>query len=247
MKKLIILLVALLFSASLAQDLGGRTLIVGSDTTFPPFESVNDEGVIVGFDVDILNAICEKVNCVAQFQTTAWDGIFAALAQGEFDLVASGVTITPERDEVVDFSDPYYFADQAIALRPEDDGLTLEQLEAGNQVIGAQVGTTNAILAEELFGRDRLSLYDDFNAAVLALINGDVDAVVIDGGAAKAFTQQYAGDLVVGITGVQGKNPEAYGFAAQEGDEILESINAGLAAIKDDGTYVRIHKIWFGN
>ncbi|HHO55414.1 MAG TPA: basic amino acid ABC transporter substrate-binding protein [Trueperaceae bacterium] len=247
MKKLVILLIAVLLSASLAQDLGGKTLVVGSDTTFPPFESINDEGVTVGFDVDVLKAVCEKINCVVEFQTTAWDGIFAALAQGEFDLVASGVTITEERDEVVDFSDPYYYANQAIALRPEDDGLTLEDLKAGNQVLGAQVGTTNAILAEELFGRDRLSLYDDFNSAVLALINGDVDAVVIDGGAAKEFAQQYAGDVIVGITGVTGEDPEAYGFAAQEGDEILEAINAGLAAINEDGTYVRIYKKWFGN
>src|SRR5690554_7526477 len=94
---LLALAVALLFGSALAQDLGGRTLIVGSDTTYPPFETVDQDGNIVGFDVDVVNAICERINCVAQFQTTAWDGIFAALATAAFDMLASGITITHKR------------------------------------------------------------------------------------------------------------------------------------------------------
>src|SRR5690606_11925501 len=105
---------------------------------------------------------------------------FAALANGEFDVVASGVTITAERDEVVDFTDSYFAVDQAVAVRVEDEDLTLEDFTDGDLVFGAQTGTTNAIVAEDLVGRDRVQLYDDFNAAVLALINGDVDGVVID-------------------------------------------------------------------
>jgi len=247
MKKLLVILAAVLFSVVLAQDLQGRVLVVGSDTTFPPFESVNDSGEIVGFDVDIMNAICEKINCVAQFKTTAFDGIFVALAAGEFDMVVSGVTITAKRDEIVDFSNSYYFASQAIALRTEDDGLTLDEIKASDLTIGAQVGTTNALLAEELFGRDRLRLYDDFNAAILALINGDVDAVVIDGTAGEAFEQQYAGEVVVGISGVTGQDTEAYGLVFQEGDELVDAINAGLKMIQDDGTYDEIFAKWFGN
>src|SRR5690606_28510846 len=119
-------LLAATFALATAQDLGGRVLVVGSDTTYPPFETVNEEGVIVGFDVDVLNAICERINCVAEFTTTAWDGIFAALANGEFDVVASGVTITAERDEVVDFTESYFSVDQAIAVRVDDEDLTLD-------------------------------------------------------------------------------------------------------------------------
>ena len=117
---LAVVLVSALTAPVFAQDLPdleGRTLTVGSDTTYPPFETVAQDGSVVGFDVDVVNAVCERVNCVAEFQTTAWDGIFPALANGEFDMVASGVSITPERDEIVDFTDPYHIVTQAIAVR----------------------------------------------------------------------------------------------------------------------------------
>src|SRR5690554_2578181 len=111
---LLALVLVALSGAALAQDLGGRTLIMGSDTTYPPFETVDQDGNIVGFDIDVVNAICERINCVAQFQTTAWDGIFAALANGEFDMIASGITITEERARVVEFTDPYHEVNQAV-------------------------------------------------------------------------------------------------------------------------------------
>src|SRR5690606_15265188 len=149
----LILFAALALAAfASAQDLGGRTLVVGSDTTYPPFETVDASGQIVGFDVDVVNAICERINCVAQFQTTAWDGIFPALAQGEFDMVASGVSITPERDEIVDFTEPYLVVNQAITVRVEDAALTVDDFTADGSdlVLGAQLGTTNAQLGQEL-------------------------------------------------------------------------------------------------
>ena len=231
------------FGLATAQDLGGRTLVVGSDTTYPPFETVNQDGDIVGYDIDVLTAICERVNCVVQFQTTAWDGIFAALANGEFDVVASGVTITADRDEVVDFTDSYFSVDQAVAVRVEDEALTLDDFVNGDLVFGAQNGTTNAIVAEDLVGRDRVQLYDDFNAAVLALINGDVDGVIIDDVSAEAFVQQYAGEIAVGIRSVE--SGDNLGFAVQEGDELVDALNAGLQQIKDDGTLQEIKDAWF--
>ena len=109
-----------------AADLGGKVLRIGSDTTYPPMEMVDEKtGEIIGFDVDLVDAICERINCVPQFVTTAWDGIFAALQQGEFDMVVSGVSITPERDKQMDFSDPYLVVSQAIMVRIDDEGLTL--------------------------------------------------------------------------------------------------------------------------
>ena len=147
MRRLVSVLAVLTVAAfAAAQDLGGRELVVGSDTTYPPFEMVNEQGEIVGFDVDVVNAICERINCVARFQTTAWDGIFPALAQGEFDMVASGVSITPERDQIVDFTEPYLVVNQAITVRVEDAALTAEDFtaEGSTLVLGAQLGTTNA-------------------------------------------------------------------------------------------------------
>lgn len=246
MKRLLVVL-TLLAGLALAQtpDLGGRTLVVGSDTTYPPFETVNEQGEIVGFDVDVVNAVCEVVNCVAEFQTTAWDGIFPALAAGEFDMVASGVTITEERDQVVDFTIPYFEVDQAIAVRVENEDLTLEDFTAADSdlVLGAQTGTTNADTAQDLVGRDRVRLYDDFNAAIQGLINGDVDGVAIDDVTADAFVQQYAGELSVNVRDVE--SGDKLGFAVQEGDEIVDALNAGIEAIEADGTLDELITKWF--
>jgi polar amino acid transport system substrate-binding protein len=235
----------LLTPLALAQetaDLEGRTLIVGSDTTYPPFESVNQEGEIVGFDVDVVNAICERVNCVAEFRTTAWDGIFPALANGEFDMVASGVSITPERDEIVDFTEPYHEVTQAIAVRVEDEDLTLADFTEGELILGAQTGTTNAATAEQLVGRERVRLYDTFNTAVQALLNGDVDGVDIDDTAADAFVERYAGKLVVNIREVE--SGDELGLVVQEGDPLVDALNAGLAEIKADGTLDALVEKW---
>lgn len=240
--KALLITVVTLFSLTFAQDLGGQVLSVGSDTTYPPFEFINEDGQVVGFDVDIVNAICEEINCVAEFQTTAWDGIFPALASGEFDMVASGVSITPERDEIVDFSDPYLTVSQSITVRVEDEDYVLDDFTGGDLLLAAQTGTTNANLAEELVGRDRLQLYDTFNAAVLALLNGDVDGVIIDGTAADAFVQQYAGELVVTIDGL---SADPLGLVFQEGDGLVDDFNAGLTAIRESGLYDEIVARWF--
>jgi polar amino acid transport system substrate-binding protein len=244
MKRLAILVVALAATAlASAQDLGGRRIVVGSDTTYPPFEYVDETGAIVGFDVDVVNAICEKINCVAEFQTTAWDGIFPALAQGEFDMVASGVSITPERDEIVDFTEPYLIVNQAITVRVEDSALTVEDFtaEGSTLVLGAQLGTTNAQLGEELVGQ-RLRLYDTFDSAVRALRNGDIDGVIIDGVTADAFVQQYAGELVVNIRGL---SSDPLGLVFPEGDPLVDDFNAGLEQIKADGTLDALIAKWF--
>lgn len=250
MKRIFSALLALALTSALATvsaqatyDLGGRTLIVGSDTTYPPFEMVNDQNEIVGFDVDMVNAICEIIHCVAEFQTTAWDGIFAAMANGEFDLIASGITITEERAQVVDFTEPYHEVNQAVAVRTEDENLTLADFTGGDLLLGAQTGTTNAILAEELVGRDRLRIYDDFNAAMLALINGDVDGVMIDDTSADAFVQQYAGQVVASIRNVE--SGEKLGMAVQPGDELVDALDYGLQQIKENGTLAALVEKWF--
>jgi polar amino acid transport system substrate-binding protein len=234
--------VGMMAGPAFAADLGGKVLKVGSDTTYPPMETVDEAtGQIVGFDVDVMNAICERINCKAEFVTTAWDGIFAALQQSQFDMVVSGVSITEERDKEMDFSDPYIVVSQAVLVRVADKALTIDDFKKGRK-LAAQTATTNAQLAEELVGRENLSLYDTFVAAVEALKNGDVDGVVIDGTSAVAYEQQFAGELVVGITGLQS---DPLGLVFREGDTLRDAFNEGLKAIKDDGTLdTLIAKYW---
>jgi polar amino acid transport system substrate-binding protein len=238
MKQVCLLVVLLVASAALAQlpDLEGRTINIGSDTTYPPMETINDAtGEVEGFEVDVMNALCERLNCTANFITTNWDGIFIALAQGEFDMVVSGVTITEERDKEMDFSLPHIITSQAIMTRVADEGLILEDFtgEGSTLLLGSQIGTTNAALAEELVGRDRVKLFDAFQAALLALQNGDINGVVIDGTSAGAYEQEFAGELVVNIVGL---TSEPLGLVFPEGSELVEVFNAGIEAMKADGS-----------
>ena len=226
---------------SFAADLAGRVLNIGSDTTYPPHEFIED-GVVKGFDVDVVAAICEKINCSANWVTTAWDGIFAALADGQFDMVVSGVSITEERDKIVDFSDPYIVVQQGVLMRVEDAGKTIDDFKSGALRLASQNGTTNAQLGEELVGRDNLQLFDSFNNAVVAVRNGDADGVIIDSTSAAAYEQEFAGELAVEITGL---SSDPLGLVFQEGDGIQDAFNEGLAAIKADGTLNQLVLKWW--
>ena len=239
-------ILALVFSIFLAApifaaDLGGRVISIGSDTTYPPHEFIED-GVVNGFDVDVAAANCERINCVPNWVTTAWDGIFPALANGEFDMVVSGVTITEERDKIVDFSDPYIIVQQGILMRVSDKGASIDDFKSGAMKLASQNGTTNAALGEELVGRDNLALFDSFNNAVIAVQNGDVDGVIIDSTSAAAYEQEFAGELAVGITGL---SSDPLGLVFQEGDGMQDDFNEGLAAIIADGTLQELTIKWW--
>ena len=224
-----------------AADLGGRVLKIGSDTTYPPHEFIED-GVVKGFDVDVVAEICARINCQPNWVSTAWDGIFAALAAGEFDMVVSGVTITEERDKIVDFSDPYIIVEQGVLMRVADAGKTIDDFKSGALKLASQNGTTNAALGEELVGRDNLALFDQFGNAVVALQNGDVDGVIIDSTSAAAYEQEFAGQLTVAITGL---SSDPLGLVFQEGDALQDAFNEGLAAIKADGTLDALVLKWW--
>lgn len=234
---------ALAAGASHAADLGGKLLKVGSDTTSPPMESVDPaSGQIVGFDVDVVNAICAKINCQAEFVTTGWDGIFAALDQGSFDLVASGVSITDERKKAMDFSDPYIVNSQAVLMRVADQGISLDDFKAQGKKLSAQANTTDAQVAEGIVGKENVAAYDSFSASVIALKNKDVDGVVINGANAAAYEREFAGELVVAIKDLQS---DPLGLVFRKGDANIAAFNDGLKAIKDDGTLDQlIGKYW---
>ncbi|MBB4184642.1 polar amino acid transport system substrate-binding protein [Sinorhizobium terangae] len=226
-----------------AADLGGKLLKIGSDTTSPPMESIDPAtGQIVGFDVDVVNAICAKINCQAEFVTTGWDGIFAALDQGNFDLVASGVSITDERKKAMDFSEPYIVNSQAVLVRVEDQAASLDDFMAKGKKLSAQANTTDAQVAEGVVGKENVVAYDSFSAAIIALKNRDVDGVVINGANAAAYEREFAGELVVGIKDLES---DPLGLVFRKGDTNVAAFNEGLKMIKDDGTLAQlVDKYW---
>ncbi len=245
MKSLVIALAmaALVSGGASAADLGGKLLKVGSDTTSPPMESVDPAtGQIVGFDIDVVNAICAKINCQAEFVTTGWDGIFAALDQGNFDLVASGVSITEERKKAMDFSDPYIVNSQAVLMRVEDQGVSLADFKSKGKKLSAQANTTDAQVAEGVVGKENVVAYDSFSAAIIALKNKDVDGVVINGANAAAYEREFVGELVVAIRDLES---DPLGLVFRKGDANVAAFNEGLKMIRDDGTLDQlVNKYW---
>lgn len=230
---------------SAVTDLGGREIRVGSDTTYPPFEFVDANKQIVGFDPDLLAEICRRANCRAVFTTAAWDGIFVALAQGQFDAVASGVTITEERLKTLDFSEPYLRYGQVVLVRADEAAVTGIDALTGRKV-AVQTGTTNDEKASALQKEGKVGdvrRYETFALAVKALINGDVDAVIID---------SYAADGFINLTPDKIKKvgepftSEALGIALKKGDTALkQAFDAALAQMKADGTLDGLYKKWF--
>ncbi len=229
-------------SGSKLPDLGGRTITVAVENAYPPFNMIDEAtGEGVGWDYDAVREICKRLNCVPEFKQAAWDGIFPAMQAGEYDMLADGVTITAERDEIVDFSIPYVIVGQVLLVRA-DETASIEEIKAdANRLIGTQLGTTNEIVAKEHFPPERVKSFEDFGAAVLALLSKDIDGVVIDNVSALGFIDENPDQLK--IAG-QLTSDEQLGFVFPPGSELREAINAALQSMIDDGTLEALNKKW---
>ena len=222
-------------------DGAAQQLVVGSDIPFPPFEQGRAPNY-TGFDIDLVNEIAERANLQVEYQDTAFDTIFRDLAQGKFDMVASATTITPERQQTVDFSDPYYEAQQALMVERGSDIQTVEDL--AGVTVGAQDGTTGEAYANDETEAEEVRGYPEGPDAVNALRAGQVEAVIIDLPVAADALESPAGeDLSVAA---EIPTMELYGFAFQrDDDQLREQVNDALAEIKDDGTLADIYQRYF--
>lgn len=218
---------------------GGEKLTVGSDIPYPPFEQ-GKPGNYTGFDVELMEAVAESIGREAEIQDTSFDTIFVNLAQGKFDAVASAATITPEREETVDFTDPYYISEQAIVV---DEGGKIDSVEGlKGATIGVQKGTTGQEFVEEKGEAGELRPYPTGPDAINALKAGTVEAVVIDIPVAENAVAAGGGLEVSAAIPTE----EEYGFVVAQGEEeLLKELNEGLKEVKEDGTYAKIYEKWF--
>jgi ABC-type amino acid transport substrate-binding protein len=226
-------------------DLGGATITVAVENAYPPFNFIDEAtGEAAGWDYDAVNEICRRLNCTPEYVVTSWDGLLASLGQGSYDMAADGITITAERDEVVDFSMGYITVAQSLLVRLDEDRfITAEEFAAnGDLRIGSQVGTTNYDSAVALVGEERVQSFDIFGVAVQALIAGDVDAVMIDNTAGQGYTGENADVLRLIETNLQSA---ALGFAFPEGSPLRDQVNVALLTMKADGTLDEINARWF--
>jgi len=230
-------------------DLGGCVLRISVENAYQPFNFIDpDTGEAVGYDYDIFKALCEDLNCQPEFVETSWDAMVAVMG-GEgsfetFDVGADGITITEERAKHVDFSIPYIASQQVLLVTIDEDRFVdPEDFVADPElVIGTQLGSTNYIAAEELVGPDRIVAYDQFGTAVQALINGDVDAVMIDNVAGIGYVGVNADKLKITGKPVQS---EELGFILGKGSQLTAPINAGLTAMKESGELDELFTKWF--
>jgi polar amino acid transport system substrate-binding protein len=229
-------------AAAALPDLGGQTITIAVENAYPPFNYLDEAtSEPIGWDFDTVREICTRLNCVPEFQEAAWDGIFPAMEAGEYDVLADGVTITAERDEIVDFSIPYVTIGQVLLVRIDETRSVDEMKADETALISTQIGTTNEIVAKENFPEERIQSFEDFGAAILALLSGDVDGVVIDTVSAAGFMGENPGEMKVAG---QLTSDEQLGFVFPPGSELKAAFDAALQSMMDDGTLAELNKKW---
>jgi polar amino acid transport system substrate-binding protein len=225
-----------------AEDLGlisEGTLTVGTDTPFPPFE-IGQPPNISGYDIDVLNAVAEQLGVTAEYTDTSFDTIFRDVAAGQYDIAAAASTITPGRQKTVNFSDPYYEAQQALLVAEGSDITSVDELSGS--IVGAQDGTTGEAYANDETDASEVRGFPEGPDAVSALVTGQVDAVIIDQPVAVDAVEKQGGVEII----EEIPTNELYGFAmSKENPELVEAVNGALQTLKDDGTIADLYEQYF--
>jgi len=226
--------------SALAQS---RELVVASSATYAPFAFENKDKQIVGFDIDIINAIAKQQSLKLKIVNTPWSGIFAALNNGDVDLIISGVTINDKRKQSYDFSPPYFTAHQLIAVPKSSTATTLKSL-AGKKIAVVNASAADDVVSRE-FGKTNPNIrrFESTPLIISELAGGGVDAAIGDNGVIAYRVSQNAELKTV-------EDPsfpdEGFGIVVRKGDKALQDkLTAGLAAVKADGSYNQIYKKWF--
>jgi polar amino acid transport system substrate-binding protein len=224
------------------EDLGliqEGVLTVGTDTPFPPFE-IGQPPNISGYDIDVMNAVAEQLGITPEYTDTAFDTIFRDVAAGQFDTAAAASTITPGRQNTVNFSDPYYEAQQALLVPEGSDIASVDDL--GGAIVGAQDGTTGEVYANDETDASEVRGFPEGPDAISAMVTGQVDAVIIDQPVAVDAVDKQGGMEVVEEIATN----ELYGFAvSKENPELLDAMNGALQTLKDDGTIADLYQQYF--
>ena len=205
-------------------------LIMSTNASFPPYEMVADDGSFEGIDVEVADAIAKKLGLELEVDDMDFDAALLAVQQNKSDIVMAGVTVTEDRQLVMNFTDSYATGVQVVIVKEGSD-VTLDNL--GDKMIGTQRGTTGNIYTTDDYGDDHVTAYDNGASAVQALLNGQVDCVVIDSAPAKAYVEANAGLTILDTEYVT----ENYAIGVnKDNTSLLNAINGALADLTADGT-----------
>jgi len=237
-------------SAQELPDLGGRTVVIVTENAYPPLQFVDPKtGDAIGWEYDAVAEMAKRLNFTVEYQNTSWDAMIQAVSDGQYDMGMTGITITEERGEKVDFSDPYMRSEMHMLVRADEarftDAASFSSFEDG--LVGAQAGTTPFYVAvydvlDGDEGNPRIKLFETFGASVQALRTGDVDLVLTDGTAGEGYVESSGGALkMIG----EPLGTEDFGFIFPKGSDLVAPMNAAIAALKADGTLDALNKKWF--
>lgn len=226
-------------------DLGGETLVVAHDVNFPPFEFLQNDNY-TGFDLDLMNAIAETANFEPDYRAMDFNGIIPALQANQVDMAIAAMTIKPDREEVVDFSTPYFRTGLVLAVKPDNNEIVNPEDLKGKS-IAVKIGTSGDAFIRALPYADEIQIdtYDSNNDTYLAVINGNDDATINDDSTLRFYiAQEGEGNLKIVGDLLTGDN---YGIAVPKGNEqTLNAVNAAIAQLVENGTYDQIYEKWFG-
>jgi len=244
MNRFLALICALVVTVSLCVPASAKTLVVGTDTNFPPFEYKDPEsGQHTGFDVELWAALAKEIGVQYDLQPMDFNGIIPGLQSGQVDVGIAGITIKPERAKVVDFSDGYYNAGLLILVKTDNADITgVESLKG--KVVSTKLGTTSEdFVKAEAHAKD-VKLFPNNDAMFMELMAGGADAVVFDSPVIADFMRK-AGKGQVKVVGPLYKG-QSYGIGFPKGSPLVAQVNAALAKFKADGTYRDLYVKWFG-
>ena len=229
-------------------DLGGREIVVAVENAYPPLQYMRG-GEAVGWEYDAMERIAELLNAEIVYETISWDAMIPAVAEGQFDMGMTGITIRDDRAEVVDFSDPYMTSEMVMLVRGDEVRFDDAEGFAADEdlLIGAQPGTTPFYVGiyDVLDGDEqnpRMRLFETFGAAVQALRTGDVDLALTDGTAGQGYVA--ASDGALKIVGAP-LGTEDFGFIFPKGSDLVAPFDAAIAGLRADGTSDALDQKWF--
>ena len=218
-----------------AENTEGGVLRMGTNATFPPYEYVDENNEVAGIDADIAAAIADKLGMELEITVMAFDSLIPALQSDTIDIVLAGMTVDPERAESVNFTDSYATGVQVIIVPEGSDIASPDDLEGKN--IGVQTGTTGDLYCTDDYGQEFVKQFDNGPLAVAALLNGQVDCVVIDNEPAKNYVAANEG---LKILDTAFANEDYAAALAKEDTELYEQVNTAIQELKEDGTIASI-------
>lgn len=224
-----------------------KTYVACTEPTYAPFDSTDEDGNIVGFDMDLLDAIAADQGFKVEYLSLEFDALVPAVEAGNADIIAAAMNVTEDRAEKVDFSDEYYESGKVILVKK--DNTTINGIEdfTSDMKVAAQIGTTEGEYVQELKDEGTIAeavVLNKTTDCILQLQNGDVDAVIMDAPVADGYTVKYADEIKQLDATI---DPAPMAFAVAKGNsELLEKINAGLKNVMENGTYDELVEKWMG-